>query len=239
MTAKFSLTTITNMNHIEKIKKLLRLARDKAASPAEAAQALARAMELIAKHDLDLGEINLDEPTEKFIRDHIHVGLRVSLVKKLVAGILVSFFHVKVCLTSPRLAVLGRESDVQIATYVFDFLVRSCTRECGLWTQVERANRRKITTVKKNSFIRGWISGVSSNLEPVKAQIEAAGSRSIILMRQAALEDFYAAEFPHTRTITIAKGRENTAALVSGWQAGKQTNVRTPLNGNPAPLRLE
>jgi hypothetical protein len=227
------------MNHIEKIKKLLRLARDKAASPAEAAQALARAMELIARHDLDLGEINLDEPTEKFIRDHIHVGLRVSLVKKLVIGILQSFFHVRVCLTSPRLAILGRESDVQIASYVFAFLVRSCAKAFSAWAQRERASRRKISTGKKESFIRGWIYGVSSNLEPVKAQIEDSGSRSIILMRQAALEDFYSQEFPHTRTITIAKGRENTRALVSGWHAGKQTNVRTPLNSGAEPLSLE
>lgn len=227
------------MNHIEKIKKLLRLARDKAASPAEAALALARAMELIAKHDLDLGEINLDEPTKKLIRDHIHVGLRVSLVKKLVSRILEKFFHVKVCFTSPRLAVLGRDSDVQIALYVFDFLVKSCTRECVLWARRERAARRKVTTAKKESFTRGWIYGVSSNLEPVAAQIEAAGSRSIILMRQAALEDFYSQEFPHTRTITIAKGRENTRALVSGWQAGKRTHVRTPLTGGRDTMRLE
>lgn len=227
------------MNHIEKIKKLLRLARDKSASPAEAAQALARALELIAKHDLDLGDINLDEPTEQFVRDHIHVGLRVSLVKKLVAGILERFFQVKVCLTSPRLAVLGRDSDVQIALYVFDFLVKSCTKAFSVWAQRERASRRKITTAKKESFIRGWIYGVSSNLEPVAAQIEAAGSRSIILARKAALEDFYAEEFPQTRTIAIRKSRTNRSALVSGWTAGKQTNVRTPLNDGPAPLRLE
>lgn len=227
------------MNHIEKITKLLRLARDKAASPAEAAQALARALELIAKHDLDLGEINLDEPTEKFVRDHIHVGQRVSLVKKLVAGIMLSFFHVKVCLTSPRLAVLGRDSDVQIALYVFDFLVKSCTRECVLWAQSERSSRRKVTPSKKESFIRGWIYGVVSNLEPVAAQLEAAGSRSIILLRKAALEDFYADEFPETRTIAIRKPRINKTALVSGYHSGRQTNIRPPLNGGQASLRLE
>lgn len=227
------------MNHIEKIKKLLRLARDRAASPAEAAQALTRAMEMIARHDLDLAEINLDEPTEKFIRDHIHVGQRVSLIKKLVATILERFFSVRVCLTSPRLAVLGRESDVQIALYVFDFLVRSCTRALANYAARERAARRKITAGKKEWFIRGWMYGVSSNLEPVKAQIEAAGARSIILVRQAALDDYFDAEFSETRTITIQKGRTNRSALVSGWQAGKSTNIRTPLNGRTAPLQLQ
>lgn len=139
------------MIHVDKIKKLLRLARCKAASPAEAAQALNRALQLIEHHRIDIAALDLDEDTERIVCEHIHVGDRLSLIKRLVNGILLNYFHVRTCIDRPRLTVIGYENDVSIARYVFDFLVGACTRALRDYAQSERKARRKITLVKKTN----------------------------------------------------------------------------------------
>lgn len=163
------------MKHVETIKALLRLARDRAASPAEAALALNRALELIAKHNIDIATLDLDGPTERLVNERVHVGERISQIKFLVAGILQEFFHCRICISRPHLRIVGRESDVTIATYVFDFLVRAASSGLRDYCVRERKARRKITGPKRANYTRGWIYAVSSNLRPPVAEISESG----------------------------------------------------------------
>ena len=47
---------------LDRIRKLLRLAKDKAATPAEAEAAAQAACELATRHHVDTASLNLDEP---------------------------------------------------------------------------------------------------------------------------------------------------------------------------------
>lgn len=95
----------TNPDIVDRVKKLLRLARDNAATPAEAAQALNRAMKLITDHRIDAATLDLDEETEQLVCEHIHIGSRISAIKLQVGGILRRYFHVRPVVDYPRLSI--------------------------------------------------------------------------------------------------------------------------------------
>lgn len=225
---------MSDESYISRVKKLLRLARDKAATPSEASQALNRAMELIDRHKIDVAMLNLDEATEKLVRENIRVGSRVSLIKFLVSNILAGYFNVRICHTRPHIAILGFESDVTIAGYVFDFLVRSCSRAVSEYSAQEKRYRRKMFAAKRENYIRGWMYGVASNLlkqEHLRA-LPGTSTHLVLSNQKRELDDFFDKEFPRAKPAARKAGKQNQTALTSGWLAGKKTTITTPLDGS-------
>lgn len=223
---------------IERVKKLLRLARDTAASPPEAAAALNRALALIQQHKIDTAALDINSETEEIIRDVIFVGERLDEVKYMAWGILQAHFRVRACKSHRCLTLVGFTADVKIAGYVFDFLVRACRRATAEWTEREKRHRRKTTGPKRKSYIRGWMYGVSSNLTAPVAGIDD-GKTALILSAQskqvdAAFEDF----FPETREIKRQAHRPNRSAINQGYRDGSKVNIRSPL-ASPTRLSLE
>lgn len=242
------------MNHVEKIKKLLRLARDGAATAAEAANALKRAMELIRQHNIDVGTLDLDESTERMVREEIEIGARISLPRLLAAQIIQAFFHVRVVWVThtvirrgwparaKRLVILGAESDVMIARYVFDFLVGAVARSQSQWAADEKKARRKVTAGKKENFLNGWFYGIAAQLDRAEAAVPLEGSRAAIVLasRESRLEAYANQEFPNAGVMEEReKRRVNQTALERGYREGRKTSINTPLAGNPGePLQL-
>lgn len=227
--------------HIEKIKKLLRLSKDKAATPAEAALALKRALDLINRHNLDIDSLNLDEESEKLVYEYISVGRRISFIKRRVNGILLNYFHVRTIWSYGQLAVVGFEHDVTIAGYVFHFLVRACTSALSQFVANERLARRKITDKKKKSFVQGWMYGVASNLrkDDQGGNLEDQKAAIIIANREKQVASYFDQVFPKTRSVKIAHEKPIKSALYRGYLEGQITSITTPLKGREQePLRL-
>lgn len=241
------------MNHVDKIKKLLRLARDGAATPAEAAQAMTRALDLMAQHNLDASEIDLDAETEHFVRTCIRIGARLSESRYRIANIINSAFPVRLVLHSTvslknwrrvhekEIVFLGTESDVAIATYAFDFLCGALSRATKAFVEAEKKARRRMTARKRDGFIVGWCWGVASNLICRKDNtLQLGDAKAIILKRrEAALNAFHREQFPNSTDLDRAKKPTNENALMAGLREGRKTQVRTPLAGTPTEqLRL-
>jgi hypothetical protein len=229
----------TGPSIVERIKKLLRLARDKAASPAEAANALNRALELIRQHEIDIAGLDLDEPTERLVCEHIHLGERVSLIKFLIAGVLENYFRVRVCISRPKLAVVGFETDVTIAGYVFAFLVRACTQGLKAFCDGERKSRRKVTTLKKESYVRGWIYGIACNLRGSDQAGHLSDSHTaLVVAKKGLIEREFDRLFPNTTSSRRPSARKNHDALVTGYGHGRKTTITTPLPGSASGVLL-
>jgi hypothetical protein len=227
---------------VERVKKLLRLARDKAAAQAEAAQALNRALELIRQHEIDVAALDLDEPTERLVCERVHVGWSISFIKRRVNTILLTYFKVRTIWDRPNLAIVGFESDVTIAGYVFHFLVRACSEALKEYVQGERKARRKVTTRKKQGFIQGWIYGVASNLiqpDQPRSEIDDSNTALVLAAKQKAVERHFADLFPNAVHSKPPKASLNKTSLWSGYLRGKETTITTPLEGTSAePLLL-
>jgi hypothetical protein len=239
------------MSHVEKIKKLLRLARDKAASPAEAAIALERALELMARHNVEISELDLDAETERFVSERVRVGARLSEAKYLITNLVITFFPVKITLHEKRtikgwrmvtekdLVFMGTEQDVAIARYVFDFLVGASSRAMSTYVAGEKKARRRVTPRKKAGFLQGWIYGVASRLKPATQSAALGEGKAIILKRrETALAAYAREQFPNAGAVDREKKKTNDDALTAGWIEGRKTSIRTPV-GCGEQLRLE
>lgn len=220
------------------VKKLLRLARCNAASPAEAAQALNRAMELIDRHRLDIAALDLDEETEKLVCEQILVGERISFIKRKVNVLLLLHFKVRTCWRWRYLAIVGFENDVTLAGYAFDFLVRACTRATSDFAAQERKARRKVNATKKKNFIVGWMYGVSTNLidpEAERAKLDDSKTALVIAERKKRVESFYHDQFPKATPTKQPEIGKNRSALYRGFKEGEKVTITTPLPSGSSP----
>lgn len=216
------------------VQKLLRLAKCQGATPAEAANALARALELIDKHNIDIASLDLDQEAERLICDRIHIGQRMSLIKRLVSGVVRAYFNVRTCIDYPHLAILGFEQDVAIAGYVFDYLVRAATDAVKTYAAEEKSARRKVTSRKKNSFIQGWIYGVSSNLgEKREAAILEDSKLAIVLStRKERVAAYFSEVFPRSVVVKHRQQSRNKKAIWRGFCKGQGVTIHQPLTGS-------
>jgi hypothetical protein len=212
------------------IKKLLRLARDKAASPAEASQALNRAMELIQRHNVDAAALDLDTEEESFVTEKIEIGWRTSLAKHHALLMVDNYFGVRVVLSRPHAAIMGRESDVAIARYVWSFLLGAINRATTAWATAEKKARRKTTGQKRQAFQQGWFYGLRASLSKPAAELPDTRTGIVLATRAAQLKAYADQQFPHTAEVPKRKSpRQNKAAIYQGYIAGRSTTIHKPL----------
>jgi hypothetical protein len=216
------------MNDIlDRIKKLLRLSRS--ANQHEAALALSRARQLAAKHRIDLSKVDADESNT--VTHKCSKGWqRVPLEGQLAAAIVGRFFRVKIIYNQgwnkETIVIVGTRSDVEIALYVFDFLVGHFRRA---WNK--RTNRR---LRRRDAFIRGMYNGLYFKLldtEEPQTEGEAAIVSSF---------DTYIAEYFGLLTKEEVKTKRRPGADASrfaGYQAGLSTDIHPAIRKETPALK--
>lgn len=168
-----------NSEVLDKIKKLLRLGQS--SNPHEAALAIERAFEIASRHNIELASIDLDEEERRIVHEYHRVGCRLSLDRKLILGIVLNYFNVGVVMCHARESVcfIGRPSDIEIAKYVFEFLVGACRD--GL-RRYQREQSRKLSRSKRENYIAGYVYGVRSQLREAKQQLQIEESKTALGM---------------------------------------------------------
>ena len=219
---------------IEKIRKLLRKGAGNG-NANEAQVAIAMAFELARKHSVDLDSIDLsdDEAIERLL---IRIGSRCSTERKLILGVLKTFFRVHVVLTFPDVALIGRVTDVAIAHYAHDFLLNSLRLALR---EFQNNHSRKLSKTKKQSFAQGWIYGVCQQLRACEQQLVVEDSRMALVptSQDPRIMAASASYYPDTMIVPAPQIRKNREALTEGFLKGEKVNVRTPLAG-PEPKAL-
>lgn len=223
---------------LEKIKKLLRLGHSP--NSAEAALAMQRAFELANRHGVDVDSLDLDERLEKLVHEYFHCGERPSYLRQRAIVIAVTFFNVNACQCRDRVVFVGRETDVAIAGYVYEFLVRSGTRCLSDFSTFEKKARRKVNAVKKKNFIQGFIYGVTRNLSAAKDAVQIDDARkAIVVAEEAAREQYMGDLVPNRATKKLTdSGRYNASAIEAGYALGRRTTIHSPLAGSSGGVRM-
>lgn len=237
---------------LDKIKKLLRLGADKAATPEEAELAVARAYELAARHQIDIQDISLDDDIRKIISENFPHPGRVSFARKKLLNILAAFFNVNVILNhvppwmrtptrQPYVTFIGTAVDIQIAHYVYDFLHTSCAQSLrvflvgryGLNTR-GKLRRRAPSSVQKQ-FVLGFCYGLSDKLRKAKAAL-TENQNALIVHESARRDQFEDAAFD-PKSLKLVKtdaGRRHENAVLAGFVHGQQVEIRKPIETNAA-----
>lgn len=218
---------------IERIKKLLRLAADKRGNPHEAERALQLAYELAEKHRVDVGSLDLDEQTEKVTHERWDMGMRFDRLRRGVTGILATYFHVNVVVSNPKLIVIGKPTDVLLAHYVYDFLLRAGRNCLAAYEKAEKRARRRSSTTKRANYLTGFIWGLHSMLGNLREIAQLTDAQHAIVLAEDAERKAYQSATFSTRTLKdLPAPRRNETAAMQGFRAGESQSINQPLSGS-------
>lgn len=215
---------------IDKIRKLLRLAQG-SANAHEAGLALERALQLAARHKIDVAGLDLDPEIERILHQRFKVGERMSYIQKLTLPIVRDFFHVSIVVDRPEVIFAGTQTDVAIASYIFGFLTATCTLALR---RFEKEKKRRPSQARRQNYIAGWIWGIRAQLSRAQKACELEDSKfALALADQQRRRDQYMADLvPKTKAIKVAKPRRVQTAAHAGYVEGRNTPIRTPLNAS-------
>lgn len=218
---------MTRDDAIAKIRKLLnRKGRTEAES--DTAQMLAAA--LAEKHSIDIAELDrLDQAaasqiTHKTVGEWLHVPPEADYA----ATICNRFFEVNSITRAgwtEELVFVGTSHHIEIARYVFEFLIGEFRRA---WNR--RHNKR---LKKRKQFMEGCFIALFSKLlerfeKPAKAQLELGLEVSWKAKRQAYIAD----NFGSLKSVPVCSKDRNGVALRHGYRAGEEIEIRPGVNGS-------
>lgn len=221
---------------LDRIKRLLSLAASENAHEAETAMRTARKLML---------EHNLAEVAVRAERGFVHRHLgkptgRRGDHERYLASILSNHFFVETIVVGVYrplegkpgsvLEVIGTETNVEMAAYVYDFLLHAAER---LWTEHKREHR-----IRSDRERRSYLSGVMRGfLDKLDAEKRAQASTGLVWAGDPALDRFYEKRHPRVRTVTT-QGRAHHDGFTHGRAAGRELVLHKPVasgsSGGPA-----
>lgn len=230
---------------IDKVRKLLALGGSD--NEHEAALAVQRATELLARHRLDFDGLAEDED---LVHRTIHTGGRtLPAHRKSICAILEGCFGVRVICASlydpesdhsfKTIELLGRVEEVAIAEHCYHFLEN---RLQAFWEQHRRGFAGK-GRIARTSYFLGLLAGFRETLEqsrnvcPVAAG-QQSGSDSLPACRaQERLEDFVAYRFPRLRRMRGRSAAMDGEAYRRAVAVGRKITLNRPM-ADGTPIRL-
>jgi hypothetical protein len=219
-----------------KIRKLLALATSPNLHEAEAAAAKAYALSV--KYNLDLRE---STQARQFFSTCLGVPMtRRPFHLKVLATILREFYFVETMWIRQHTPEMGRQCqileisgtqpNVQMAGYVYDFVLQFIERQ---WGEFRRERLR--TTGRRggsaNSFAAGVIRGLHDKLAAERSQLEQESDscRSLIRTDDPQLRNYLNHRYPHTRTSSVRGSLSDADAYQNGHAAGRNLVINRPL----------
>lgn len=210
-----------------RITKLLRLARCKGATAAEASTALEKAQRIAAEHHVSLNEIHDDDDRAGALT-HSSKKVRKGLTTRLTAGIVQSHFGVQ-CITISRGAqavmhIVGMPDQVEIATYIFVYVRRLLD---SAWASRENKRLRD-----RDSYLLGFAWAISEKVPGVFR------NEGLILSQDAYINRYLTPENCVTVKAPQLKGRLSPSAVHAGFTAGHKANLHNALRNTEAQALL-
>jgi hypothetical protein len=212
---------------LDKIRKLLRLGRDHAATPAEAAAAMAKALKLAAENGIDLSRIPPDDP-ERGGMSHTTEPSQCGPAHQLASWLVMRHFGVRTLFDNtgakPVIHFIGVESNCQLAAYCYVYLVRAMR---AAWRN--RTNRR---LRDRQSFLEGYARGIDSLMPAVFHR------PGLILSADRYIETviFAGKEGIRLREVKPKQRKLSAAAAFHGYRDAKIDGIRNPIRGTDREL---
>ena len=208
---------------LEKIKKLLRLARDKSATPTEAATALQMAMRIAAASGIDLNKVSTDETSQNLT--HRTTNATFGEAERNASLIVRKHFNVEALFSSVNgkkvVHFYGYAEACDLAIYVFVYLVR-CAK--AAWNN--RVNRR---LKNRPAFIIGFFCAID---EMIPEKFHQPG----LMPAFQAYRDEVLLRGGKLITKTLDAKTLPAKSLTAGYKAGQQQSINQAIRGTDKPL---
>lgn len=211
---------------LQKIKKLLSLANSD--NEHEAKLAMDMANELLVKHNISMQQASESLEYEKNKLDEIS---RKSVEDKFIHVILKNYFFVKIVSSRSRVEnkttiyVLGTDTNVQIATYVYSYL--------KLTFKSLFSDYKKTTGCKANarqSYYSGLFDGICEQLEKTKRTVEQ--KEGLVVVDDKALQRYTLGAFKNLKTRSSSYALRDGQAVKEGAKDGKNIRISKGISSN-------
>jgi hypothetical protein len=234
---------------IEKLRKLLRLASDKAATQGEAEVAMQKAQELALRYKVELAGIShAERPAEEYTEDR--QSRRKTFQAKYVEWIVRKHFNVHMVLgANGELFIIGKPTDLEFAKWVMEFLEAEFPR---LWTRYQRETQ--CGQGARVNYFYGVYCGLDAKLTENRERVEgeaiveaqmngdtriAANYQLAVVNDKKALAEAVLKFHPNVRAGRAANlNLRHGNAIAAGKQAGREINIHRPLAGGKVAGRL-
>ena len=234
---------------IDRVRKLMALGGSD--NEHEAALALQRAGELLARHRLDLDALAEDEG---MVHRTIHTGQQtLPAYRKAICALLEAHFTVRVICASlydphidrslRTIELLGRAERVAVAEHCYHFLE---DRLQTLWAKHRHTFAGNGRTAR-TSYSLGLLAGFRETLERSRRKAKSGPSAAAApdpsadlpaIREQQRLDEFVACRYPRLRRL---RGRGRTVhrdAYREAVAAGRELTLRPPMASDGKPVRL-
>lgn len=225
--------TNSNEKYIEKIKKLLALA--KSTNPHEAAIAMNQAIKLMAKHNISNNDVRLSEIEEHITKSAPSNANKPPKYFLMLIKLISLAFGCHACLTvvdnKRKVSFYGFRELPQLAAYAFDVLSTQLVKARKLFLSQQNGNCKKITKINRaDAFCVGWVSGVYQLVEDFAMTDE---------------EQNLLSEYLQTLNTSLVKARDNKkcngseSAQFIGYYQGKNAQLNHGVSGaGYSPLKI-
>ena len=207
---------------VERVRKLLALAKSE--NKHEAELAMASAQRLMLKHNLQ----QVNSPNTRYIARTVGgAQLRMPAWRKQLASLLNRHFFVSVLMghtyiqrldkRATIVEVVGTPENVEIATYAHDFLVQTGLRLWRSYGKTRVVKRRG----DKAQFLMGFVLGFREKLDE---SMLVDQQRGLVWMGDAGLGQYFRRRYP--RTVSGRRASvHNSNALTQGRAMGRETVI--------------
>jgi hypothetical protein len=208
---------------ISKIRKLLALATS--SNEHEAKLAADRASELLLRHNLTMQEI----PSEE--REYVHTGLsaarRLTSEDKHIMPLLREHFFVRPIFQRIKVQrqgkfsawiLVGERTNVEVAQYVYGFLVRKYPE---LWRVYQEAWRVPLRA--RQSYYLGLSEGISEQLSKTRMAVQT--ERGLVVVEDPKVLAHAEEVLGPMQNKRMATALEDTQALAAGLEDGRSVRI--------------
>ncbi len=224
---------------LDKIRKLLRLAdRSRGAIENEAKVALAKAQELMTRHNIDSALLRMeagdDRPGIDVTKGLYELPRSLNPANLLILSLLQSHFNVRIILMHGHrktpVDIIGTPADVDFAIFALSYLRETFFR---CWNEFKR------TTAKPDraSYYRGLRDGLHAELTAAKQRAEqsyASDARQsyalVVVDRGAAITRFVEHTYGKVGTRKSRSRHVDARSYTAGQTKGRTIQINRPLN---------
>jgi hypothetical protein len=207
-----------------RIKKLMSLAESQNRFEAEAA--MTKAHMLIKKHNIDLMRetshrdfvsIFVGTPALRHHREAYHLANLLQTFY-FIQGLWVSAYVVEKGKMGRVFEISGTVSNINIASYVYDFVTTYIHTQWNRYNALKRLNR-----YRKTDFAVGIIEGFCNKLNTGKQEVRhASPTRALVKTEDPLLKQYMSYKYPNTRSFQRTASNQDDKILKDGYAIGKK-----------------
>lgn len=223
---------------IDLIQKLLMRTRDNGATESEAEAAAAEVQRLLTKFNLSIAEA--ERAADDLTEETLEVDAR-DRVTQVVCSVMTDFYFVRFFRRGKSMQVFGERHNVEVASYVFQFLHRTFSELCAaeLGRHIDRGGVRCFGDIDAimDPYCKGLALGLSFKLEVERDQFNNREKNALVVINRNLRDELFK-RYPKLNE-TREKIDATNPATLRGMAHGERIEIREGIGGQAkGPERL-